>query len=70
MIYAAAVVWWLMGVGGFIYWWTNEFDLEVSDLVFSALPGLLGPGAWALGWVLHGGRRRPRRVLMSRRGRA
>jgi hypothetical protein len=49
------LAWWIIGVCGYIYWWTREFDLKVSDAPFSMIIGLtLGPITWIAGFAIHG----------------
>ncbi len=49
------LTWWVVGVAGFVFWWSKEFKLEVEDLMASIfIGGILGPLAWIAGWFLHG----------------
>lgn len=57
MITFITILWWLSGVAGFVFWWTKEYDLtlEPSQIFLSIFVGLIGPAAWILGAVIHGG---------------
>ncbi len=66
LIVVGSLAWWASGTWGFIYWWTNEFDLKSNDLVFGLFMGYLGPVAWLVGHGIHG-RTNPSRVLKARR---
>jgi hypothetical protein len=50
-----AVLWWAVGMGGFYYWWTKDYDLEIGELLMFFLSGLIGPISWAVGCSIHGG---------------
>lgn len=53
MIFLYVFLWWLLGVLGFIYWWTSEYDLELVDAVFSVFVGMLGPLSFIIGFFIH-----------------
>lgn len=56
IIICAVLAWWISGVAAFIFWWTKDWDLKVSDLVSALLLGLmLGPFAFIVGFLVHGG---------------
>ena len=48
------LVWWVIGVAGFVFWWTSQFDFTVGETGFAAFVGLSGPFAWIIGYVIHG----------------
>lgn len=49
------LAWYTVGTLGFIYWWTNEYDLTQASLFFAVLcGGTLGPFAWLVGLLIHG----------------
>ena len=48
------LIWWVVGVAGFIFWWSKDWELEKSDLIFGIFIGLMGPLTWVAGWFLHG----------------
>jgi len=54
-ILLAVFLWWLIGTVGFVFWWTNEHDFQVSEIPVAACAGLvLGPFTWGVGWFIHG----------------
>ena len=55
MIILLYVTWYLFGVWGFIFWWTKNYDFEVSSLMTAILVGFCGPFAWGLGYLIQGG---------------
>jgi len=61
------ILWLTAGVSGFIYWVTEEYDINLSalDCGMLCLASLLGPTAWVVGAAFHGGARR-RRLGTSR----
>ena len=54
MIIILIVLWWSIGLAGFIFWWTKDFDLTASDLSIGFIAGFLGILAWLIGAMLHG----------------
>jgi len=52
--YIIAALWYSSGVCGFIWWWTRDYDLTLGDIGFMLFVGLCGPGAWVMGWGIHG----------------
>lgn len=55
MLALILVAWVLSGSASFVYWWTTENDLTVSDILGSLGIGLLiGPFAYVAGWLIHG----------------
>ena len=59
--------WFFSGLASFIYWWTQEFDFETSDIWFAILMAWIGPIAFLIGAVCHTPSGRPK-VLIKRRG--
>lgn len=57
-------IWWLVGVVGFIYWWTSDYDLAISNLIFSFLVGFAGPFTWIAGYFIKG---RPLVIMKARK---
>jgi hypothetical protein len=47
-------VWYLTGILSFIYWWRQDYDLQVRQLFLSLFIGITGPIAFVLGWFIHG----------------
>lgn len=60
-----ALLWWAIGIASFVYWWTEDLDLEVSDLLVAVMCGLFGPSMFVIGWL--GSQRIGDVVLISRR---
>lgn len=61
------LAWWVVGVAGFIFWWTSEFNFRTDILPFSFLMGILGPLAWAVGYYVHNVPRKESKVLIKKR---
>lgn len=59
-------VWYVLGVSGWIYWWTKDYDVELLDVFVALLSGFSGPLAWIGGWRIHGKHEKPI-VLIKRR---
>ena len=59
------VIYYAIGVYGFIYWWTMEFDLNHEDLLLTALAGMLGPLTWLVGWAVHA--KTPDKTIIKRK---
>jgi len=59
-------IWLAIGLWGFIYWWTTEYDLELTHLIFGFIVAFMGPGAWILGWIVHS--EKNTKVIMKKRG--
>lgn len=67
MIAAIIVFWYVLGIAGFVYWWTHDWNLEIRDLGLAAMAGTLGPFAWVAGWCLHAPQKQSR-VIIHKRG--
>lgn len=53
IIIIAIIAWWLIGVAGFVFWWTRENDFTTSDIPAMAIIGILGMIAWVVGYFVH-----------------
>lgn len=62
----AVLAWWAVGVVGFIFGLTREYDLTTRELVGLLIVGLLGPLAWLIGAAIHS-KSRLDTVLIRRR---
>jgi len=60
-------IWLAIGLWGFIYWWTTEYDLELSNLFIGIIISTIGPGAWVLGWIVHSKNKNKKIVIMEKR---
>ena len=47
------VIWYIVGVTGFLYWGTKYHKLSKADLLFSLVVGVSGPLAWIMGYKIH-----------------
>ncbi|NID14358.1 hypothetical protein [Luteibacter yeojuensis] len=62
-----ALAWAIVGIGGFIYWWTRTEDLTTDVVPVAMLFGsILGPLAWGVGWFIHT-ESRQHKILIKRR---
>ena len=61
------LVWWMIGVAGFLFWWTKEFSFNSDEIGIAILVGFIGPLAWVIGVFTHHGPSKPR-VLIKKRG--
>jgi len=49
------IIWYMLGVAGFIYWWTKDNCLSLLTLLVALTAfGLAGPITWPMGWLIHG----------------
>lgn len=37
------VSWWVVGVVGFVFWWTKYCDFTSDEILISCVAGLMGP---------------------------
>lgn len=61
-----AIAWYAIGYLCFIYHWTRDSDLSVTDAFFGLIPALLGPIAFVTGFFIHGDS--GSKVLLKKRG--
>ena len=47
------LIWWMIGMSGFIFWWTKELDMDLNVFLFGCLVGLIGPITWIAGYFIH-----------------
>jgi len=59
------IIWFAIGVWGFVYWWTKDFDLTTKCIPIMFLTGCCGIFSWFVGWTIHGEKKE--RILMRRR---
>lgn len=61
-------LWMLVGVLGYVYWWTYEYDLRLPDLVMAVLfVSWMGPLTWLVGWATMSKPTRRPLIVMRRR---
>lgn len=49
----AFAAWYLSGVVGFLYWWTEDFKVDARALVEALAFGIMGPATILGGWLIH-----------------
>jgi len=49
----AIAAWYLCGVVGFLYWWTEEFRFDARAFIDALGFGLMGPVTVLGGWLIH-----------------
>jgi hypothetical protein len=61
--------WIVVGMAGYVYWWTTEFDFETSEIPMAFCMGFfMGPLTWIVGGFIHSDRPN-KNVLRKKRGR-
>lgn len=62
------VSWWVVGVAGFVFWWTKDYNLELVDVLLGCVVGTVGPISWVFGYFIHGQPRKFKsRVIIEKR---
>ncbi len=46
--------WYASGVFFFQYWWRHQFDFTTDELPLALICAIAGPGAYILGYFIHG----------------
>lgn len=67
IILLIVLVWYTVGVGGFIFWYTSEYDFLATDILLACIAGFTGPVAWLLGWSIHGKLGKQDKILIRKR---
>lgn len=49
----AFAAWYLSGVVGFLYWWTEDFRADARALIDALAFGVMGPITILGGWLIH-----------------
>lgn len=49
-----AFAWYFLGILGFIFWWTSEYDFKTTDLILSLIIAFVGPFSFIMGYFIHG----------------
>jgi hypothetical protein len=49
-----AIIWYVIGLVGFIYWETSKCDIKYSSIPFMMIIASLGPVVWIIGWDAFG----------------
>ena len=42
------ILWYLAGVAGYIYYWTQAYDFNIMDAVICLFVGIFGPIVWVV----------------------
>lgn len=53
------IIWYVLGVLGFIHWWTYDYPFYYNDLLLAAFVGIIGPLSFIWGYCIHGRRGKP-----------
>jgi len=63
------ILWYMIGMRGFIFWWRSELDLTGYSLPTMTVAACLGPLAWIVGYFIHGRSSEPGsdRIFFKRR---
>jgi len=48
-----ALIWYVTGVGGFLWWWTEDQAVDGFALAEGCMAGVLGPLTLLLGFCVH-----------------
>jgi len=54
LILLFAIVWFIIGYVGFVYWSTKDTDVDLAYSLIGIFIALLGPVAWLIGWIIFG----------------
>lgn len=54
MILTISILWYLVGIFGFVYWWTTDYDLEIKEMFLALAVGIVGPLSFVMGFMVHG----------------
>lgn len=54
MYLALLLLWYVVGVAGFVFWWTRDYDLTTHHIVNACLAGVMGPISFVVGFLIHG----------------
>lgn len=46
--------WYLIGMLGFVYWWTKDYELKNETLYLMFGVGIIGIFSWYEGYQIHG----------------
>ncbi len=66
LIILICIAWYIIGIAGFIFWWTKDWDFGYSDIATAVFTGFMGPLTWLIGMAIHGGRG-DKSVIIKRR---
>lgn len=62
------LAWYVGGMISFVYWYTRDCDIKMSDLPGVLLIGCGGPLNIIIGYLIHGTPSKNDKVLFKRRG--
>ncbi|HYG91499.1 MAG TPA: hypothetical protein VD978_35185 [Azospirillum sp.] len=49
----AFAAWYLCGMAGFLYWWSEDFRVDARALTDALAFGIMGPITILCGWLIH-----------------
>ncbi len=67
MIITIIIIWYLIGLYGFKYWWTKDYDLMVKDLFSMMIIGIAGPMSFIIGYIVHGDFNGNNKIIFKKR---
>jgi len=66
MFLLSILLWWVIGSGSFLYWWTIDYDFTTKEFITFVFAGVLGPTGFIVGWCIHGDKSSGK-ILIKRR---
>lgn len=54
MLILLLILWYLIGLGGFLFWFSKDWDIKLDALLLGMVCAVVGPFTWILGWFIHG----------------
>lgn len=46
-------IWGMVGAGGFIFWWTKDYDITPPIILLMLFVSLIGPLSWIIGMFIN-----------------
>lgn len=62
-----AIIWYALGVGFFIYWWTSRHDFTTGEIPLALTCGFMGPITYIIGLLVYGSLYGDEKILIGRK---
>lgn len=67
LIVLGILAWYFVGMAGFVYWWTTEFDFTSDQILVMLTVGIMGPFSWLVGMDIHSEKKFNPKIFIKRR---
>jgi len=60
------LAWYLIGISGFVFWWTHDYDFTLNDVPLAMAAGIIGPVSFLAGYKIHGDTSKTNMIIIKK----